>query len=97
MRDVISVFDYLLLREDATSVRVLDLHSSAYQDYKDTLKNAELHILIKLAFSVHVEHPYGFLLNILNALNLSENKEIAQMAWNYLNDGYDDRLVFILL
>jgi ACT domain-containing protein len=89
MRDVITVFDYLIQRDSKSNlfVHVLDPHSSAYQNYRDAIEKAELFILAKLGFSVHVEHPHGYLLNILNSLSLTDNAQLVQKAWNVLNDA----------
>jgi hypothetical protein len=47
---------------------------------------AEITILSKLAFNVHVEHPHGFLLNYISSLELSNVKGFPQKALNYAND-----------
>ena len=89
IRDILSVFDYLVERETASDKGVILLrpHSSKVEDYTEKLLKAELDVLAKLGFDVHVQHPHGFLLNMLNALNLTSHQELVQLAWNYLNDG----------
>ena len=49
---------------------------------------AEIHILAKLGFNVRVQHPHGFMINYLQSLGLADNKQLTQMAWNYLNDRF---------
>ncbi|KAJ1555456.1 Cyclin-L2 [Nowakowskiella sp. JEL0078] len=46
-----------------------------------------MNILAKLGFNVHVQLPYGFLINYLKAFELDGDKRVVQKAWNYLNDG----------
>ena len=43
-------------------------------------------ILRSLAFNIHIELPYVFLINYLKLLNL-EQEELYQIGWSYLNDG----------
>jgi hypothetical protein len=89
IRDILTVFDYLVEREYALDkgVKLLRPYSSKVEDYTEQLLKAELDVLAKLGFDVHVQHPHGFLLNMLNALNLTSNQDLVQLAWNYLNDG----------
>lgn len=46
----------------------------------------ELHILTKLGFNVQVQQPHGFMINYLKCLNMEDDEEFAQKAWNYMND-----------
>lgn len=66
---------------------MLDVSSSEYFDYREGILQAEITILAKLAFNVHVEHPHGFLLNYISSLGLSEIPKFAQKALNYVNDS----------
>jgi hypothetical protein len=56
--------------------------------------HAEQNILILLGFHVHIIHPHNFLINYLKSLNLIQNQELTQTAWNYLNDRY---VIFVFL
>ena len=47
---------------------------------------AEERILSALAFNVHVTHPYGYLINYLQALDLHSHQSLCQSAWNDVND-----------
>lgn len=87
LKDLAYTFYFLVQRERASSVFILDPHGSILTDIMQTLKEEELKVLAKLAFNVHVQHPHGFLLNILNSLNLTQNKDFVQKAWNFLNDA----------
>lgn len=52
------------------------------------LITGEMQILKRLAFNVHVELPYGLMINYLRILGLEEDAGVAGRSWNYLNDGY---------
>lgn len=49
---------------------------------------AEMQILKKLGFNVHVQLPYAIMVNYLKVLELTEHPTIPQRAWGFLNDGY---------
>ncbi len=51
---------------------------------------AEISILGLLGFNVQVQHPHGFMINYLKSLELEDNHDLAQRAWNYLNDRYEE-------
>lgn len=55
---------------------------------KDSMFFAEISILGLLGFNVQVQHPHGFMINYLKSLELQDNHDLAQRAWNYLNDRY---------
>jgi hypothetical protein len=57
-----------------------------FNELKEAMITAEIHLLAKLGFNVHVQHPHGFMINYLQSLGLSDRADIAQTAWNYLND-----------
>jgi hypothetical protein len=44
-------------------------------------------LLVALGFDVHVQLPYGLMINYLQAMGLAGQKSLCQRAWNYLNDG----------
>jgi transcription initiation factor TFIIIB Brf1 subunit/transcription initiation factor TFIIB len=45
----------------------------------------ELLVLKELGFILYVDHPHNFFFHYVNALNAGQ--EIAQRAWNFLNDA----------
>jgi hypothetical protein len=54
---------------------------------KDATVVAEMQILKKLSFNVHVQTPYAIMINYLKVLELIDHPIIPQLAWSYLNDG----------
>ncbi|CAG8722235.1 26490_t:CDS:2, partial [Racocetra persica] len=57
-------------------------------EMKEALTVAEMQILKKLGFNVHVQLPYGLMVNYLKVLELTEHETIPQKAWGYLNDAH---------
>jgi len=58
---------------------------------KDLIKT-ERFMLKAMGFSTYVEHPHKFLLSYLDVLNKSDNVQLAQVAWNYMNDSLREPL-----
>lgn len=97
MRDLINVYDLLLQRAGHSLENKPDLefryHSMSYfgstfYDMKDALVVAEMQILKRLGFNVHVVLPYGTLINYLRVLGLTSHPDACTRAWGYLNDAY---------
>ena len=98
MRDLINVYDLLLsrtLHAVSTSSHKpfkytpMSYFSSTFYDLKDALVVAEMQILKRLGFNVHVLLPYGTLVNYLRVLGLTNREDACQRAWGYLNDAYE--------
>eukprot|EP01091_Cochliopodium_minus_P014950 TRINITY_DN5196_c0_g1_i2.p1 TRINITY_DN5196_c0_g1~~TRINITY_DN5196_c0_g1_i2.p1 ORF type:complete len:275 (-),score=64.44 TRINITY_DN5196_c0_g1_i2:16-840(-) len=60
--------------------------SQAFKNLKQQILNFESLLLRTLAFDLRVVHPYGTLLNNLKTLD-PENKQLAQVSWNFINDS----------
>ncbi|KAI0831180.1 cyclin-L1 [Trametes gibbosa] len=60
---------------------------NTFYDLKDALVVAEMQILKRLGFNVHVVLPYGTLVNYLRLLGLTEREDVSNKAWGYLNDA----------
>ncbi|KAH9951300.1 cyclin-like protein [Amylocystis lapponica] len=99
MRDLINVYDLLLHRAAHTASTSLS-HARAefkyipmsyfgntFYDLKDALVVAEMQILKRLGFHVHVVLPYGTLINYLRVLDLTGHEHVCTRAWGYLNDA----------
>jgi hypothetical protein len=95
MRDLINVYD--LLSRKAThdfgastkefSYTPMSYFGNTFYDLKDALVVAEMQLLKRLGFRVHVVLPYGTLVNYLQILGLAKNSEACSTAWGYLNDA----------
>ena len=100
MRDLINVYD-LLLQRTAHRLKYPTGHpsnhdfkyvpmsyfGSTFYDLKDALVVAEMQILKRLGFNVHVVLPYGTLVNYLRLLGLTEREDVSNKAWGFLNDA----------
>lgn len=61
LRHIIAVMQYLNSEFNSVSYKPLDVSSEEYHDLRGGILDAEIRILGKLGFEVHVEHPYGYL------------------------------------
>lgn len=103
MRDLINVYDLLLQRAAHSLAHPGAASTSAappefaytpmayfgtpFYDLKDALVVAEMQILKRLGFNVHVALPYGSLVNYLRVLGLTSREDVCTRAWGYLNDA----------
>ncbi|CAG8433547.1 6737_t:CDS:2 [Ambispora gerdemannii] len=87
IRDLINVYHYLIIRYQNMPYKSLEYFGQTFYDMKDSIVIAEMQILKRLGFNVHVQLPYGLMVNYLRVLELTEHKEIPQKAWGYLNDA----------
>ncbi|RUS32899.1 cyclin-like protein [Jimgerdemannia flammicorona] len=83
-----TVYDYLIKRtKGQENPDPMDGFSQTAYDMKNALVVAEMQILKRLGFNVHVQLPYGLMVNYLRVLNLTEHERIPNRAWSYLNDS----------
>ena len=101
MRDLINVYDLLLQRAahslsskaaESFHYHPMSYFGSTFYDLKDALVVAEMQVLKRLGFNVHVVLPYGTLINYLRVLDLTSREDACTRAWGYLNDAYDFNL-----
>jgi len=97
VRDLIYVYDLLLQHSSHTlndkpdsefKYAPMSYFGSTFYDLKDALVVAEMQILKRLGFNVHVVLPYGTLINYLRVLGLTNREDVTARAWGYLNDAY---------
>ncbi|CAG8436186.1 13046_t:CDS:2 [Funneliformis mosseae] len=81
IRDLINVYHYLIRSYCGKPMEPLEYLG------QDALVIAEMQILKKLGFNVHVQLPYGLMVNYLKVLELTDHETIPQKAWGYLNDS----------
>ncbi|PCH38261.1 cyclin-like protein [Wolfiporia cocos MD-104 SS10] len=60
---------------------------STFYDLREALVIAEMQVLKRLGFNVHVVLPYGTLVNYLRVLGLTDRTDVCTRAWGYLNDA----------
>ncbi|CEI97071.1 hypothetical protein RMCBS344292_11212 [Rhizopus microsporus] len=88
MTYLITVYDMLIRRARNESTEIpLDAFSQRGYELKNMVIAAEMQILRRLGFNVHVQLPYNLMVNYLRILGLEDDERVAKRAWNYLNDG----------
>jgi hypothetical protein len=88
MTHLITVYDILIRRLHDQSTKIpLDAFSQRAYHLKNMAIAAEMQILRKLGFIVHVQLPYNLMINYLRILGLEDDEVVAKNSWNYLNDG----------
>jgi hypothetical protein len=97
IRDLINVYDLLLQRAQHVlkhgsrsefHYASMSYFGNTFYDLKDAVVVAEMQLLKRLGFNVHVTLPYGTLVNYLRVLGLSDQEIVCSKAWGYLNDAY---------
>ncbi|KAJ2808847.1 hypothetical protein H4R20_000589 [Coemansia guatemalensis] len=86
IRDIINVMDIIVKRDRGYPEIVTDGYDAEYYDMKNEMVIGEIQILRRLGFNVQVELPYGLLVNYMRSLELTDQPQLPQLAWNYLND-----------
>jgi hypothetical protein len=88
MTHLITVYDILIRRLKGQSTQIpLDSFSQRAYNLKNMAIQAEMQILRKLGFIVHVQLPYNLMINYLRILGLEDDEYLPRRTWNYLNDG----------
>jgi hypothetical protein len=89
MTHLTTVYDIVIRRLKGQSTKSpLDGFSQKAYNLKNMAIAAEMQILRKLGFIVHVQLPYNLMVNYLRILGLIDEEKLPRRAWNYLNDGY---------
>lgn len=65
----------------------MDYLGDVYYNAKNSVIIAERRILKELGFCVHVKHPHKIIITYLQILEHETNLELAQKAWNFMNDS----------
>lgn len=67
---------------------VLYLVQEVYEQQKELILLGERVVLATLGFDLNVHHPYKPLVEAIKKFKVAQNA-LAQVAWNFVNDGYD--------
>ena len=62
-----------------------------YEQQKELILLGERVVLGTLGFDLNVHHPYKPLVEAIKKFKVAQNA-LAQVAWNFVNDGYDTLL-----
>jgi len=58
-----------------------------YEQQKELILLGERVVLTTLGFDLNVHHPYKPLVEAIKKFKVAQNA-LAQVAWNFVNDGY---------
>ncbi|KAI5641217.1 cyclin-L1 [Phthorimaea operculella] len=86
IRDVINVFHHIKQVRGQKTITPLIVDQN-YIELKNQVIKAERRILKELGFCVHVKHPHKLIVVYLQLLQYEKNRQLMQMAWNYMNDA----------
>ncbi|XP_073962519.1 cyclin-L2 [Choristoneura fumiferana] len=86
IRDVINVFHHIKQVRGQKNISPLIVDQN-YIELKNQVIKAERRILKELGFCVHVKHPHKLIVVYLQLLQYEKNRQLMQMAWNYMNDA----------
>lgn len=86
IRDVINVFHHIKQVRAQKNISPLIVDQN-YIELKNQVIKAERRILKELGFCVHVKHPHKLIVVYLQVLQYEKNRQLMQMAWNYMNDA----------
>lgn len=86
IRDVINVFHHIKQVRAQKPITPLIVDQN-YIELKNQVIKAERRILKELGFCVHVKHPHKLIVVYLQLLQYEKNRQLMQMAWNYMNDA----------
>jgi len=91
-RDILNVFDRLLKRRYYRELSVFDRTSKRYNKWEAKMRKVELVMLKEMGYTVYVDHPHRFILFYVRTIYGNQDltdasKQLAQRAWNFLNDA----------
>ncbi|XP_028394143.1 cyclin-L2-like [Dendronephthya gigantea] len=87
IRDVINVFHHIKQRRNMKPIAPMEYMGNIYFALKNLVIKAERRILKELGFCVHIKHPHKVVITFLQVLECEKNQQLAQKAWNYMNDA----------
>ena len=85
------------------SIFLLVLNSSStfllqevYEQQKEIILLGERAVLATLGFDLNLLHPYKPLVDAIKKFKVAQNA-LAQVAWNFVNDGYGKLLILVYI
>jgi len=86
LKDVIVVSYEIIHKKDPTTAQKIK-QKEVYEQQKELILNGEKIVLSTLGFDFNVYHPYKPLVEAIKKFKVAQNA-LAQVAWNFVNDGY---------
>jgi hypothetical protein len=65
----------------------LRVHQEVIEEQKELVLAGERLVLTTLGFDLNIHHPYKPLVAAIKKFKVAQNT-LAQVAWNFVNDGY---------
>lgn len=88
VRDVINVFHMVKQKlEDPKCTPTMMKLDENYTALKHRVIKYERRVLKELGFAVHVEHPHKIIIMFFRVLNMADDENLVQTAWNFMNDA----------
>ncbi|KAM3311960.1 hypothetical protein ACQJBY_032138 [Aegilops geniculata] len=85
LKDVILISYEIIHKKDPGAVARIK-QKEVYEQQKKLLLIGERAVLVTLDFDFNVHHPYKPLVEAIKKLKIAQ-KELAQVAWSFVNDG----------
>jgi len=63
------------------------VHQEVIEEQKELVLAGERLVLTTLGFDLNIHHPYKPLVASIKKFKVAQNT-LAQVAWNFVNDGY---------
>jgi hypothetical protein len=90
LKDVIFVSYEIINKKDPGASQKIK-QKEVYEQQKELILNGEKIVLSTLGFDLNVYHPYKPLVEAIKKFKVAQNA-LAQVAWNFVNDGYVQEL-----
>ncbi|TVU12056.1 hypothetical protein EJB05_45679, partial [Eragrostis curvula] len=87
LKDVILVSYEIINKKDPDAVQRIKNNKELYEQQKELILLGERVVLVTLGFDFNVHHPYKPLVEAIKRFKVAQNA-LAQVAWNFVNDGY---------
>ncbi|KAF7842492.1 cyclin-T1-3-like isoform X1 [Senna tora] len=85
LKDVILVSYEIIHKKDPGAAQRIK-QKEVYEQQKELILLCERAVLTTLGFDLNVQHPYKPLVEAIKKFNVEKNN-LAQVAWNFVNDG----------
>lgn len=77
VRDFINAYGWLDCRNRQKVFNPVEYTGSIFYELKNDMFQGEILLLTRLGFNVHVQHPYGFMINYLQALGMTAARNVG--------------------
>ncbi|CAL9117717.1 unnamed protein product [Musa textilis] len=86
LKDVVLVSYEIIYKKEPSAVQKIK-QKGVYEQQKELILLGERVVLATLGFDLSVLHPYKPLVEAIKKFKVSTHNSLAQVAWNFVNDG----------